>query len=92
MFRLLTEQRRDAYGAMVRLEAAGEVQWRAAVPAYSYCTSNDPRVHFGLGESTAVDEVTVQWPDGQTESFGPLPGGRLHELRQHTGRAAADIG
>ncbi len=63
---------RDAYGAGVTVEAAGRQWRRAAVPGTSYLSSHDPRVHFGLGSATAVDRITIRWPDGLEESF---PGG-----------------
>jgi len=33
----------------------------------SYLSSNDPRVHFGLGDATKVDGVEIHWPDGAVE-------------------------
>ena len=31
----------------------------------SYISSEDPRTHFGLGESAVVESVVVTWPDGR---------------------------
>jgi hypothetical protein len=28
-----------------------------------YLSSSDPRLHFGLGERTNVDEIEIRWPD-----------------------------
>ena len=39
----------------------------------SFESSNDFRLHFGLGRSTTVDKLEVRWPDGVKESF-TLPG------------------
>ena len=39
----------------------------------SYLSSNDLRVHFGLGQSTSVDQVEVHWPSGKVEKF-TVPG------------------
>jgi hypothetical protein len=38
-------------------------------PNYGYCSSNDPRVHFGLGSVDKVEKVLVHWTDGKTEEF-----------------------
>ena len=35
----------------------------------SYESTNDPRVHFGLGDATAIDAVEVYWPSGAREQF-----------------------
>ena len=64
---------------MVRVTAGEHVQWRRVDPAYSYCSSNDPRVHFGLGDATEV-EVLVRWPDGAETGFGARAVGTYHGL------------
>ena len=54
-----TKSNRDGYGA--RVEVNGQV--RFATAAGSYLSSNDPRLHFGLGSlETAV--IEVRWPSG----------------------------
>jgi hypothetical protein len=78
---------RVVIGATVTLEAGGRRQWRRVQPAYSYASANDTRVHFGLDGLERVDGLTVHWPDGSTESFGPLPAGGPHVLRQGSGTA-----
>ena len=35
----------------------------------SYLSSEDPRVHFGLGEATRVAQLTIRFPDGTTTSL-----------------------
>jgi hypothetical protein len=76
---------RDAYGAEIVVRAGERHWWRLLNPGYSYLVSNDPRVHFGLGNAMAVDSIQVIWPDGKEEHF---PGGaadRLLVLRKGTG-------
>jgi len=48
---------------------------RTVSPAYSYLSSNDPRVHFGLGSAKHFDQVRVRWPGGDEELF---PGGDVN--------------
>ena len=75
---------------MVR--AGEKIYWRLLNPAYSYCSSNDPRGHFGLGPSERYDGIDVLWPDGSTETF---PGGgadRQVELRQGEGKPTPGAG
>jgi hypothetical protein len=54
-----TKSNRDGYGA--RVEVNGQV--RFATAAGSYLSSNDPRVHFGLGASSSAN-IEVRWPSG----------------------------
>ena len=60
---------RDAYGAVVTLRAGNQRWMRAVNPAFSYLSSNDPRVHFGLGEADKIDAISVLWADGVEELF-----------------------
>jgi hypothetical protein len=77
---------RDAYGAVVTVEAAWR-RWKQPVsPAYSYLCSNDPRAHFGLGSAERVDAVRVLWPDGKEELFAGGAADRLLVLRKGEGR------
>ncbi len=85
-FRVVGVDGGDALGARVGARAGGRTRWRTVTSAYSYCASNDPRAHFGLGEAAVVEEVRVLWPGGGTESFGPFETGKLHELRRGSGR------
>ena len=48
----------------------------------SYASARDPRVVFGLGTSVGPRHVTVRWPDGVEQQFGPLPVNRYHVLRR----------
>ncbi len=85
-FRLVGPHGSDAIGAIVELKAGGRSQYRRCDPCYSFCSANDPRVHFGLGTTQQVDEVRVTWPTGEEESFGPFEVGEYHDLRQGSGR------
>ena len=67
---------RDAYGAVISLKTASRTWQRAVRAAASYCSSHDPRVHFGLGEVADVESIEVLWPDGNRERF---PGCRTNQ-------------
>jgi len=58
---------RDAVGATVYLTADGMRQRGDVLSGGSYMSSNDPRVHFGLGDATRVDAVEIHWPSGRVE-------------------------
>jgi hypothetical protein len=59
---------RDAVGAAVYLTTDGIRQRGDVLSGGSYLSSNDQRVHFGLGDSTTVDKVEIHWPGGQVET------------------------
>ncbi len=77
---------RFGFGAWVGVERAGRpTLWRRTKTDGSYLSAGDPRAHFGLGSSAALDAVVVQWPDGQRERWTGLAGDRLITLRRGTG-------
>jgi hypothetical protein len=80
------ERKRDALGAVVTVSAGGRTWVGAANPGQSYCSSGDPRAHFGLGPVTTVDEIRVAWPDGASEVFPGGPVDRYVTLTRGQGR------
>jgi hypothetical protein len=62
---------------------------RDVVLGSSFGSSEDPRLHFGLGDAKGVRSVEVHWPFGATQRFGPLDAGHLFELVE--GRAEAKV-
>jgi len=78
--------KRDAIGAQLWLKAGGRELRGLVLPGSSYCSSNDPRAHFGLGALASADEIVMLWPDRTRESFS-VPGvDRVLTLRQGEGR------
>jgi len=63
---------RDGIGARVRVTAGGKVQRRDVMGNYSFLSTNDPRVHFGLGAAARVDLLEIRWPSGSTQQFRDL--------------------
>lgn len=59
---------RDAVGTTVYLTAGGIRQRGDVLSGGSYLSSNDMRVHFGLGQATHVDAVEIHWPSGRVEN------------------------
>jgi hypothetical protein len=60
---------RDAVGATVYLTANGMRQRGDVMSGGSYISSNDQRLHFGLGDATAAGEVEIHWPDRTVEKL-----------------------
>src|ERR1700722_9661186 len=58
---------RDAIGSAVYLTAGGIRQRGDVISGGSFASSNDPRVHFGLGINTKIENLEVHWPSGAIE-------------------------
>jgi enediyne biosynthesis protein E4 len=63
-----TKSNRSAIGSRVRVKYGVKVQAQQLLSQSSYLSSNDPRLHFGLGKETNAD-VEVHWPSGRVDSF-----------------------
>lgn len=74
-----------AEGTSVTLTLDGRRIRRDLRRGYSYLAANSPRVHFGLGAASRVEDVTVRWIDGSMESFGSFDGGELVTLTRGSG-------
>lgn len=78
--RVLDENGRDAFGARLVVSFGGIERAYEVKAAFSYCATNDPRVHIGLGDATEVDRIEVRWPDGARESYGPFEANQFVEI------------
>jgi hypothetical protein len=63
---------RMAIGARVTVRSALGQQLREVRTDGSYLAAQDPRVLFGLGADTVVQEVEVRWPDGARQKVTGL--------------------
>ena len=60
---------RDAIGATVYLTSGPMKQRMDVLSGGSYASSSDQRLHFGVGDETAVSAVEVHWPGGAVEKI-----------------------
>ena len=66
-----------AYGARV-VGKAGDQVWLAEVsPTSSYLSSSDPRIHWGLGDLTSLDTVSIRWPSGAERTLHNVSADRI---------------
>ncbi len=79
-----TKSNRSAIGARVLVRYDGKVQAQAVLSQASYMSSNDPRLHFGLGAETTAD-AEVHWPSGTVEKYAGLAANRLVTIREGSG-------
>ncbi len=68
------QSNRSAVGTKIFLYSALGVQVREVRSGESYGIMNSIQVHFGLGQVTAIDSVSVHWPSGRVEVLqSPAP-------------------
>jgi hypothetical protein len=69
-------------GARITLRAGGRTQIREVKAGGSYASSNDPRAHFGIGDASIVDELTVRWPSGKSTRLERVAADRITTVRE----------
>jgi hypothetical protein len=78
---------KDAVGARISVVINGKPQMREIVLGDGYGSENSLRQHFGLGDATSVDQLTVKWPaSGTVQTFKNIPGNRIIEITEGVDR------
>lgn len=72
---------RSAVGARVKVTAAGQTQFASVRSGGSYLSSNDPRLHFGLGPATTAD-LEITWPGGAVQRLSNVKANQQIDARQ----------
>lgn len=63
-----------AVGARVQLRTGPKVQTAQVLAGDSYLSQHHGDLHFGLGTHDRIDEIIIDWPDGQRQVLTDLPG------------------
>ncbi|GAB3252040.1 VCBS repeat-containing protein [Larkinella harenae] len=58
---------RQGIGTRVTLWAGGQMQYAELATVRGFQSSVEPLLHFGLGASSVVDSLLVEWPGGASE-------------------------
>ena len=83
LFRLVgTKSNRAAVGARMTVATSQFTQIAEVRGGGSYNSTNDTRLHFGLGPDAVLKKVEVLWPSGARQSFSDLPADALYELTE----------
>ena len=81
-----TKSNRDAVGARVTISAGGKRQVSQRQGGGSYQSANDPRLHFGLGESDRVQSVEIRWPSGRVDRYSDIAANAGYLAREGEGK------
>ncbi|MGH9713925.1 MAG: CRTAC1 family protein [Candidatus Acidiferrales bacterium] len=84
-----TKSNRDGIGAHLKLVAGDLTSYDQSKGGMSYCSAQDPRIFFGLGEHARVDSLEIWWPSGLRESLTNLPVDVFLTIEEGAGTAKA---
>ncbi len=76
-----TESNRSAIGARVICSYGNKRQAQEVIAQSSYCSCNDPRLHFGLGETTVAD-LEIRWPLGARQFLKDVKADQILSIRE----------
>lgn len=63
-----------AVGASVLIEYGnGEKQYQEISPNRGIFSCSEHLIHFGMGQVSQVEKLSVRWPDGKTQTFTNVP-------------------
>ncbi|HKW19692.1 MAG TPA: CRTAC1 family protein [Terriglobales bacterium] len=79
-----TKSNRSAIGARVVVHYGGKKQAQAVMSQSSFYSSNDSRLHFGLGEISSAD-VEIHWPSGARENLKGIAADQLVMVKEGSG-------
>jgi hypothetical protein len=71
-----TKSNRLGIGARLTATVAGRELTRELYPSNSFRSQMPSRVHFGLGNATKIDRLTVRWPSGAAQTLDDLAADR----------------
>jgi hypothetical protein len=83
---------RDAMCATVYLKANGMRMRQDVMSAGSYISSNDQRLHFGLGDAKEAGTAEIHWPSGATETVKLPAVDRIYTVTEGKGVTGALCG
>jgi hypothetical protein len=83
LFRLIgTKSNRAAIGARVTVITPTMTQIDEVRGGGSYNSSNDSRLHFGLGSDLRMKKIEVRWPSGKTQEFQDVDADAIYEIAE----------
>ena len=80
---------RDATCATVYLKANGTRMRQDVLSSGSYISSNDKRLHFGLGDATDAGSAEIHWPSGKVENVKLPAADRIYTIEEGKGITGA---
>jgi hypothetical protein len=69
-------------GATVRVETTGAPQIREITNAASYLSSNDTRLHVGLGDARVIRRLEILWPSGRRQVLMDVAANQILNVKE----------
>jgi hypothetical protein len=80
-----TKSNRDGIGAVVRLIAGNDTQWKMLRSGSSYLAQSELVLTFGLAEHAKADAIEIQWPSGHVDKLSNVTAGQTVTVQEEKG-------
>ena len=77
-----TSKNRFAIGARIEVSSGGKTYIQELSLGRGVRMQKPLRAHFGLGNASFIDNITVKWPDGEVEAYGAFLANNHYTLHQ----------
>ena len=67
----------QSIGVKLKIQSGAQTQIRQVDSSASYCSVNDPRIHFGIGSDKIIDQLEIWWDEDSCQKLTNI------EARQH---------
>ena len=85
LFLIGTRSNRDAVGSRVRVTAGDLILYDERKGGMSYQSAQDPRLHFGLGQRSAIHQIEIKWPSGGLTKLTNLKADQILAIEEGKG-------
>lgn len=76
------QSNRSAIGTQVKIYWNSQQQLQEIHGGSGYCSQNQRRLHFGLGESTRIDKVEIRWASGKIQIIESPELNMVHKIKE----------
>jgi len=75
-------QNTQGIGAKITISTNRQIQTKEQFTAKGYLSSVSPTIHFGLGNQTKIDELTINWQNGKQEKLTDIAANQILVLKE----------
>ncbi len=73
---------KGAIGAIIELHWDGKIQSQVITGGIGFCSQNQRRMHFGLGESARAEQAVIHWPSGKIQTLNNIQSEKINYITE----------
>ena len=66
----------QSIGVKLKIQSGAQTQIRQVDSSASYCSVNDPRIHFGIGSDKIIDQLEIWWDEDSCQRLTNIEAGQ----------------